>query len=440
MAAPLPQLGDVVGGRYELTEVLGTGGMGAVFAATHQGTGREVAIKVLLPSDRGHRSKRDRLARFVREAKAAGRIRHPNVVDVYDVEGDADPPYIVMERLHGHSLWQRVKSGPMEPEEAVRVLLAAMRGVSEAQRQGVIHRDLKPDNIFLATVPDANEPIPKVLDFGVSRIISREENEARPTTLTRSGYILGTPSYMPLEQLRGQADIDARADVYALGVILYEALCAKRPYEAHNDHELVIRMATEPPIPLRTKAPNVDAALSSIVMKALAREATDRHQDVDSFAQALERWLAGDRTFEPAPTASTLETASSAQPASAPQGSVRAWSRVVMFVVIALAVAAWLFRASLTPGSPERGAGSPEPNLPSHPSAGQSADRPPVQPEPAAPPAAAPVDPAPAKAQTSSTLPSPPDRPLPRPRRRPRQPALEEPADDRATKLKPEDF
>ena len=217
------------------------------------------------------------------------------MVDVYDVEATGDTPYIVMERLHGESLWSRIKKG-MSSEEAVRILLDAMRGVSEAHRQGVIHRDLKPENIFLAHVTGHEAPVPKVLDFGVSRILARDDDENAPTTLTRTGHVIGTPSYMPLEQLRGSAETDVRSDVYALGVILYEALTGKRPYQAHNSHELLIQMVTEQPTPLRTRAPQLDRALEAIVMRALRREAGERYESVEAFARALRAWLSGDRS------------------------------------------------------------------------------------------------------------------------------------------------
>ncbi len=292
---PAPKPGDVLDGRYKLDTLLGAGGMGAVYSARNLRTEKEVAIKVLLPQHGGQKLKRERVVRFVREARAAGRIRHPNVVDVYDVEGETDTPYIVMERLHGESLWARIKRGPIPPREAVEILLAAMRGVAEAHRQGVIHRDLKPDNIFLAREGEGGEAIPKVLDFGVSRMLARESSDdRRPTTITRTGYVVGTPSYMPLEQLRGDPNVDARADVYALGVILYECLSGARPFEAQNDHDLVIRMVTEKPTPLRLRASGLDNTLEGIVMRALAKDPDARFKDVECFARALTSWNAGD--------------------------------------------------------------------------------------------------------------------------------------------------
>jgi len=444
---PLPRVGDLLGGRYELTEMLGTGGMGAVFAAKHKGTGREVAIKVLLPQGGSGRHKQERVARFVREASAAGRIRHLNVVDVYDVDGDSDTPYIVMERLHGESLWQRIKRGALPTEEAVGIMIAAMRGVAEVHRQGVVHRDLKPDNIYLARATEGAPLVPKVLDFGVSRIITRQGTEPRPTTLTRAGYILGTPSYMPLEQLRGEPDIDARSDVYALGVILYEALCGERPYEARNDHELVIRMATEKPTPLRQRAPHIDTSLARIVTLALARDPSDRFQDVEAFAGALERWLAGERTadVEPPPPNTPSQPARDAR-----TQTLRRSGLLVVALAIAAAAGALLSMGARQEAEPivSQPTQSAPFSIPA-PRIAPVVQGAPTQPSNIATPDIAAVPaPVPAQPATESAKATPPPPPVsnrPKPgtkltRELAPENAPAEPHEDRATKLKPDDF
>jgi hypothetical protein len=283
----LPAEGDVVDGRYHVEAALGAGGMGVVFAARNLRTRKEVALKYLLAPP-GTMLQHDRVRRFMREALAAGRIHHPNVVDVYDVGGDLASPYIVMERLHGETLRDRMRRGVLPVDEAVSIVLAASAGVTEAHLQGVIHRDLKPDNIFLAR--DGDGPvIPKVLDFGVSRVTAGERELAQATTLTRAGAVLGTPGYMPLEQLRGQS-VDARADVYALGVVLYETLSGRRPYEAALEQELIVLLATREPTPLRSVAAHVPPGLEAVVMKAVARNLEQRHQSVAAFAAALRDW------------------------------------------------------------------------------------------------------------------------------------------------------
>jgi serine/threonine protein kinase len=287
----LPRVGDLLDERYLLEAVLGMGGMGVVYAARNLRTDKEVAIKYVRLQEGTEQQRKERASRFVREAKAAGRIRHANVVDVYDVNGDR-VPYLVMERLHGESLGQRMKRGPLQPGEALNIVLGAMRGVAEAHKQGVVHRDLKPDNIFLARATEHSGSIPKVLDFGVSRLVERDGDDARLTTITRSGHVIGTPVYMPLEQLRGESNVDARADIFALGVVLYEALSGHRPYKAKNDQDLLIKLATEPPTPLAAYLPDVDPGLDAVIARALARRPDDRYRDVWSFMRAIEKWLA----------------------------------------------------------------------------------------------------------------------------------------------------
>lgn len=282
----LPEEGKVFDGRYLLDRVLGSGGMGVVYAARNLRTQKQVAIKYLVIPRNPWSHSHHRVTRFVREARAAGRVRHPNVVDMIDVGGDPARPYLVMELLHGCSLWTRMQARDLSRDEAIAIMLGAMRGVAEAHRQGVIHRDLKPENIFIAEQANGTK-IPKVLDFGVSLVLERGD-EARPTTLTRTGYVLGTPTYMPLEQMRGSPHVDARADIYSLGVVLYEALSSRRPFEGANEHDVGIKMATENPTPLSAYLPDVDPRLETVVMRALARNPDHRYSDVDAFISALE--------------------------------------------------------------------------------------------------------------------------------------------------------
>jgi serine/threonine protein kinase len=282
-------VGAIFDGRYVLESVLGSGGMGIVFAARNLRTEKKVALKYLTAPRQGRtRASERRAARFLREAQAAGRVRHPNVVDMIDVGGDPAHPYLVMELLQGKSLHARMQQGPLGLTEAISILLSAMHGVSEAHRQGVIHRDIKPENIFLSESADGGV-VPKVLDFGVSRITESTADE-HPTTLTQAGNVIGTPSYMPLEQLRGKSDVDARADVYSLGVVLYEALSGRRPFEAQNAHDLAIKMATEAPARLVLRDGSVNAQLEGVVLRALERSPEDRYPSVEAFALALSNY------------------------------------------------------------------------------------------------------------------------------------------------------
>jgi len=337
-----PQAGLLVDGRYRLEAQLGEGGMGVVFSARNERTGNEVALKFLRVHQCSAPQRRTRVARFVREGQAAGRINHPNVVDVYDVGGDADFPYLVMERLHGETLWQRMSRGDLTIDAVLDILIPVMRGVAAAHAHGVIHRDLKPDNIFLARGANGEGMTPKVLDFGVSRLVESSDVE-RSTTLTRQGLLIGTPSYMPLEQLRGDRNVDARADVYALGVVLYEALIGQRPFEASNDHELAIKMATTDPSPLARALPAAFRGLDPVVLKALAREPKDRYADANAFADALEAFRKN--------TVASAAAYDAELAAKAPRPS-RGRSRSTLIWAVALtsvAVALWALLAMRTP-------------------------------------------------------------------------------------------
>jgi tRNA A-37 threonylcarbamoyl transferase component Bud32 len=282
-----PEAGELVDGRYRIEQGLGSGGMGVVFAATHVATGRKVALKWLI--SRGlYRTQSERDAavqRFLREAQAAGRIKHPNVVDVYDAGTDPGAPYLVMEKLEGETLRARIERGTIGWDEALEVLVPAMHGVMAAHAQGVVHRDLKPDNIFLAQSA-GGAIVPKVLDFGVSRL--HVPDSAEPS-LTRTGTLIGTPAYMPLEQLRGEGNVDARTDVYALGVMLYEMLAGRRPYVARNAADFAALIASEPPSALGAHRPELRGAREAAVMKALARAPADRQASVQELIDQLGR-------------------------------------------------------------------------------------------------------------------------------------------------------
>jgi eukaryotic-like serine/threonine-protein kinase len=208
-----PAVGSVLAGRFRVLRQLGEGGMGVVLEAENTQTGKRVAIKWLRAA---LASQPDAVERFLREARASARVRHPNVVDVYDVVQEADSAFLVMELLEGELLTAVLERGGIPAHELIALLLDAMRGVAAAHKQGVIHRDIKPDNIFLEFESDRGRRTPKVLDFGISKLSAGE-----PLSLTQAGVTLGTPLYMSLEQLRGADDIDERTDVYAFGVILY---------------------------------------------------------------------------------------------------------------------------------------------------------------------------------------------------------------------------
>ncbi len=274
-----PDVGSVLGGRFRIIRRIGEGGMGVVLEAENTTTGKRVAIKWMHPQ---LAAQADAAHRMVREARASARVRHPNVVDVYDVIEETGAIFLVMELLDGEPLTALIERGDTAPHVLISLIIDAMRGVSAAHRENVIHRDVKPDNIFLARESDRSVPTAKVLDFGISKLAERDA-----LSLTRTGMTLGTPMYMSYEQLAGIRDIDARADVYAFGVILYEALTGQAPYSAETFSELIIKVTTtEPPTPKSLK-PELPGALSTIVQKAMARDRNDRTPSLDALIAQL---------------------------------------------------------------------------------------------------------------------------------------------------------
>lgn len=287
-----PRPGDLLGGKYRVEREIGSGGMGVVYEVTHLVmTERRFAVKWLVPADDDGEAAR----RFVREARIAGRIRHPNVVDVYDINLGADGCFIVMELLEGESLDQRVeRSGALPVAEACQVMLGCLAGVGAAHAVGVIHRDLKPANIFLCRTSEPQRWHPKVVDFGISRTLE-QAGTAQSSTETRKGTLVGTPAYMAPEQLRGAA-CDARTDVYAVGVSLYEALSGRRAFEAPTYADLIARVVNGNAVPLEALVPEVPIGLCHVVACAMHRDPGQRFGSAAELAQNLEPF-----TLEPRP-------------------------------------------------------------------------------------------------------------------------------------------
>jgi serine/threonine protein kinase len=303
---PLPRLGQIIGEKYRIEAQLGRGGMGVVFRATHLVSRKAVALKWMLRATTDTAAHR----RLLREALAAGRIDHPNVVDVYDVGQEGVSAYLVMELLHGEALRARLDRGRLDSREAIDLLLPALRGVSAAHRAGVIHRDLKPDNIFLCTDPDGTAREAKVLDFGVSAVLAPS---ALDPTLTDGATILGTPAYMSPERLASAQDTDERTDVYAFGVMLYEALTGQLPFVADSYSGLVLAVAHDPPKPPSALCPDIPAGLARVILQALAKQREDRPETVDSLHDLLAPFGSAQRRAD-TPARGTLDRRASNDP------------------------------------------------------------------------------------------------------------------------------
>lgn len=297
----LPATGDLVASKYRVLGRIGSGGMGVVFEGVNIGTDTPVAIKCLNPElVRAPWA----VQRFQREAKVTGRIQHPNVIFLYDYGWHEGCPYLVMELLKGVSLRTYAAGRRLTPEDACRIMFPVMRGVAAAHAVGVLHRDLKPDNIFLQQSPDGLEPVPKVLDFGLAKLDgSRNDMPA----LSAIGAVLGTYHFMAPEQLRPQGELDVRVDVYALGAILYGLLTGRLPYEAENPIDLALQVLEAEPALVTEHVASLSPELASVVARALCRDREQRYPTVDAFADGL-------KPFAPA-----LSYRGSARPALPPQ-------------------------------------------------------------------------------------------------------------------------
>jgi tRNA A-37 threonylcarbamoyl transferase component Bud32 len=279
------KLGDTVGDRYHVDRLLGEGGMGVVYAATHAVTRRRVALKVLRGYYAADTTTRQR---FLREARAACAVRHPNVVQIHDViEIDGGSPAMVMELLEGETLARKLeRDGRLGVEELARLMLPVLSAVGTAHEIGIVHRDLKPENIFLAKTRDGGVDV-KVLDFGVAKLTATEGDAARSGALTGTGSMLGTPFYMSPEQGFGEKDIDHRADIWSLGVIFYECLSGVRPTQAENIGQIFKIVMTDAIKPLGERVPELPHPITDLVARMLQRERASRPADLREVVDVL---------------------------------------------------------------------------------------------------------------------------------------------------------
>ncbi|MCA9561456.1 MAG: protein kinase, partial [Myxococcales bacterium] len=280
---PEALLGRLIDGRFELQGVLGAGGMGAVYRARQLSMDRAVGLKVLVHGRAGDVIS---VERFRREAYLASRFAHPHAITIYDFGQTTDGLlYIAMELLEGQSLRARLRGGPLTARDAAKVTTELLRALAEAHRANLVHRDVKPDNIFLARV-DEDPAYVKVLDFGIAKMVSADD--AAPLAhLTQRGKVFGTAPYMSPEQIRGKP-VDAKADLYAAGVVLYEMLCGQPPFVAEQPAE-VLRMHLDlAPAPPSTRRAGVSPELERIALRALSKEPEARFRSADEFLEAVE--------------------------------------------------------------------------------------------------------------------------------------------------------
>jgi eukaryotic-like serine/threonine-protein kinase len=287
-ASPLER--RIIDSRYEIVRQLGQGGMGAVYEATHLGTGRRVALKVIIAEALASSGGDDIIARFQREARASGKIESQHVVQVLDtgVDRESGCPYLVMEHLTGEDLQQIIRRlGPLAPDAVLRIASHACAGLARAHQEGIIHRDIKAANLFVAQ-REMGELVVKVLDFGIAKVRADPMSANAQSSITRTGSLLGSPLYMSPEQVVGNKSIDARTDVFSLGVTMYEALSGVPPHhEVETIGALVLAICSGKRESLQSRAFWVPDDVAAIVEKSLALDPADRFQTMTEMQAAI---------------------------------------------------------------------------------------------------------------------------------------------------------
>src|SRR5580658_3989947 len=274
--------GLVVAGKFRLDAMIGQGGMGSVWSATHLGLGNRIAIKLV---SREFVRSPDALRRFDAEAKAAARLQSRHVVQVYD-SGTLDDatPYIAMELLTGQNLQSRIETvGPVSLAESVNILAQCCKGLGRAHALGIVHRDIKPDNIFLATSPDDEAYIVKILDFGVAKLSQATDGDQ---STTKTGTVLGTPLFMSPEQARGLRGVDHRTDIYSLGLVAYTMLTGRVAFNGESFGDILLKICTEP-LPRIGAFVSVPPRLEGWFDRVCARDPVARCASTQEFIETL---------------------------------------------------------------------------------------------------------------------------------------------------------
>jgi serine/threonine-protein kinase len=390
--APDPLVGRNVIGQYVIRSKLGEGGMGAVYLAEQPSVGRTAVIKVMHPQF----GRDPKIApRFEMEARAAAKLTNAHIVAIYNYGDMGDGTlFLAMEHLAGRTMDQELaQRGPMAPARALRIMAQCCEALGEAHGAGIVHRDLKPPNIML--VERGRDPdFVKVLDFGIAKL--------EGVKMTATGAVFGTPQYMSPEQLRGEP-LDGRSDLYALGVILYELVCGRLPFESNTPAGYMHKHLTEQPPSMRTLVPHlhVPAALESVVRRLLAKKASDRPRSADALGEEIAQLLA-----ELGPDGSVPRTAQRTRSATRGRAAFAAGGIVVLGAAVALVV--WHDRKPPPPGpAPAAAMAAAAPAVAASPVADKPAEPPPSTPETPTPRVGA-IPPRPPRAHAPAATGQPP--------------------------------
>ena len=335
-------VGETLSDRYELQELVGTGGMSSVYKAHDRLLARTVALKVL---HQQYTDDEDYVERFRREARAVAALSHPNIVTVIDRGEHGDRQFIVFEFVDGENLKQLVqRSGPLPVETALELGTQVARGLGFAHEQGLVHRDVKPQNVLLNGNGEA-----KVTDFGIARSLDVKQG------MTQTGTVLGTSDYIAPEQAQGQS-VDGHTDVYSLGVVMYELLTNEVPFPGENFVAVAMRHINEPPPPVRDKRPDVSPRLEAAIQRAMAKDPADRFPSMVDFCHELEACLAEAEGTQILPPPAGSGTPGRARPTRRRRRSISPWP--IVLVVVAVAAIAAVVAFSIIHGIPHWHLGS----------------------------------------------------------------------------------